>query len=666
MLKKANFFLSAFLLLLFISGTAQVSVPANEEEQKKLAQKLFEEEDYGQAFKLYSTLLAHYPKDPLFNYRIGVCILNVGDEKGDRKSAIHYLEIAKSKAKELEKELLFYLGRAYHINYDFDDALLYYNEYRSSASESSIKKLKVDHEIQMARNGKTKLGNFPNMIVLEKKRLPISDYFRSYQSSIFGGNLIVKPEEFKLPADKKKKDRIILFQSKDKGTILFASYGDKGENGKDIYIAKREANGEFSKPIAISKAINTEYDEDYPFLSQNNKTLYFCSKGHNSIGGYDIFKSVWDENLKDWSKPENMAFPINTPLDDIQYVTDSLEKIAIFSSTRISETGKIDVYKLDIERRPVNMGMVAGEFLKTDGTTGISTIYVKDIKTGESYGPFKSDENGKYLFEIPNGKNFIFTIETPGLTTQSQSVNIPITYDHSPVKQVATYEDGKLIIKSFIGDKDNENNYKSIKKILLEKMKMDITSPEEINNFNNNDLDSVKSDTTINNTNNKNTNEIKNDKNIENEKSNKKKNIDNNQLIEMANNDLKEISMEVDELNKQIKNSEKTLFNLKEAIDNKETKIDSLNKLISNKSTNDSSLINELEREKNQLNELSDLYKKANNISSMMKSDYQNKEKERKIQEKLVNVMMEIKKNPKNKDKEKLLVDTETELIKHQ
>ncbi|MFN6038496.1 MAG: tetratricopeptide repeat protein, partial [Bacteroidota bacterium] len=261
---------------------AQISIPTNEDEQKKLAEKLFAQEDYANAFKLYSTLLAHYPKEPLYNYKIGVCILNVGDENGDRKSCIHYLEVAKQKANELDKEVYFYMGRAYHVNYDFDDAIIYYQEYKSVASQSSIKKMNVDHEIQMARNGKYGISKFPNVKVIEKKRLPSADYFRSYQQTLYGGNLIVKPEEFIMSADKKKKEKSILFQTKDKATVLFGSYGETGDKGKDIYIAKRQGNGEFGKPVPISKNINTEYDDDYPFLHPSGKKLFFCSKGHNS------------------------------------------------------------------------------------------------------------------------------------------------------------------------------------------------------------------------------------------------------------------------------------------------------------------------------------------------------------------------------------------------
>jgi ABC-type Fe3+-hydroxamate transport system substrate-binding protein len=77
-------------------------------------------------------------------------------------------------------------------------------------------------------------------------------------------------------------------------------------------------------------SVNTEFDEDYPFLHPNGKTLYFSSKGHNSMGGYDVFKTTYDDATQTWSKPINLEFPVNSPDDDILFVTDSLRENSIF------------------------------------------------------------------------------------------------------------------------------------------------------------------------------------------------------------------------------------------------------------------------------------------------------------------------------------------------
>ena len=104
--------------------------------------------------------------------------------------------------------------------------------------------------------------------------------------------------------------------------------------------------------IRLSDAVNTSYDEDYPYLLPDGKTLYFSSKGHNSMGGYDIFKSVFDSTSGKWTEPKNVDFAINTPFDDILFVTDKNEQFAFFSSNRESMEGLMTVYKVRIDRRP--------------------------------------------------------------------------------------------------------------------------------------------------------------------------------------------------------------------------------------------------------------------------------------------------------------------------
>ena len=98
-----------------------------------------------------------------------------------------------------------------------------------------------------------------------------------------------------------------------KDMVVYSSYGSNGSKGKDIYRVIKLGNGEWSKPTSIGDEINTPYDEDYPFLHPDGRTLYFSSKGYNSMGGYDIFKSTLDPQTGKWSYPENLDFPINTP-----------------------------------------------------------------------------------------------------------------------------------------------------------------------------------------------------------------------------------------------------------------------------------------------------------------------------------------------------------------
>jgi len=107
--------------------------------------------------------------------------------------------------------------------------------------------------------------------------------------------------------------------SKDGSTLFFVSDRLGGIGGKDIYKCTADAEGRWGVPENLGNVINTEFEEETPFLSEDGKTLYFASEAHSSMGGYDIFKSVLDDNGK-WSEPQNLGYPINSAADDIFYV----------------------------------------------------------------------------------------------------------------------------------------------------------------------------------------------------------------------------------------------------------------------------------------------------------------------------------------------------------
>ena len=462
--KKTLFFL---LLVVFcpIVYTAQVTI----EEVKKKADKLFEEQEFTLAYTLYSQLVSNFPKDPEYNYRLGVCMIY---SEPDKKKCIPYLKTAASNQKESPKDVNFYLGKAYHINYYFD------NEFKKTASSSQQKKLQVDKEIKACNNGKRLLSNMSDLVVQNKKSLNEADYFRSYDLKTIGGKLLVKPDEFRSNVDKKKKEKSVVFLPKGSNVVYYSSYGDNPATGKDIYTVAKLPSGEFGKPQKVA-VINTEFDEDYPFLHPDGKTLYFASKGHNSMGGYDIFKSVYSEETNSWSVPENMEFPINSPDDDFLFVTDSLESTAYFSTGRQSEPGKIDVLKIKTERKPIDVLVIKGKVLKeNDAQSILSNITVKNTLDDNIVGVFEANDKGEYNLELPNGAKLIFTVVTPGLNTQSETVELPLAKTARPYKQTIGYQDGVLKIFNLFDESVTDDSYLQYLKLIEKKAKLDVNEGE--------------------------------------------------------------------------------------------------------------------------------------------------------------------------------------------
>jgi hypothetical protein len=134
--------------------------------------------------------------------------------------------------------------------------------------------------------------------------------------------------------------------SPDGNTLYYVSDRRGGRGGLDIYFSKKDVNGIWSPSVNIGSTLNTEYDENYPNLSPDGKTMYFASRGHKGIGEYDIFKSSYIDSLQSWTPPINLGFPINTPLDNttISFTKDG--KTAYLSANRKEGIGKLDIYKV--------------------------------------------------------------------------------------------------------------------------------------------------------------------------------------------------------------------------------------------------------------------------------------------------------------------------------
>ncbi len=468
------------LLISFALSTRFASAQTtfgSEEELKTQADKLFDEDEFEEAYPLYSQLTSIYPKDPTYNYRLGVCMLYASD---DKEKPVAFLEFASNKP-DVEKEVFFYLARAYHLNYRFDDAIKQYLLYKNVASAAKAEKLMVNRQIEMCKSGKKLLRNLTDLVVIEKKEMSKTDFFRSYDISDIGGKLLVKPDEnvFKSALDKKKKEKSIIYLATNNNQVFFSSYGDDPERGKDIYIIRKLPTGEWSKPQTLGYPVNSEYDEDFPFLHPNGKVIYFCSKGHNSMGGYDIYKATLNEETNTWNKPVNLDFPINTPDDDILYITNESETEAYFSSARASKSGKTAVYHINVERKPIDISIIKGAVVKNRDNQPLDVrITVKDLKENVILGMFNSKAaNGVYLINIPNGGKFLFTVEATGFATQSDVVEVPVQYVFRPMKQEISYELGtdKLIIKNLFDEVLDDASYLLALNFIKEKSKMEVS-----------------------------------------------------------------------------------------------------------------------------------------------------------------------------------------------
>ncbi len=133
-------------------------------------------------------------------------------------------------------------------------------------------------------------------------------------------------------------------------TIYFSSERKNGLGGLDLYRTEQQADGHWSTAVSLGDLINTKDDEGSPVISEDGKTLYFSSKGHEGFGGYDIFKST--SNGTSWSVPQNMGLPFNSAGDDIYMIINKAETHGYLSSSRAGGYGNMDIYEINYLRPP--------------------------------------------------------------------------------------------------------------------------------------------------------------------------------------------------------------------------------------------------------------------------------------------------------------------------
>jgi hypothetical protein len=233
------------------------------------------------------------------------------------------------------------------------------------------------------------------------------------------------PVPVKFPINDENSTVTSLSISPDLNTIYFASDRPGGYGGKDIYRITHMPDSSWSKPMNLGPTINTPYDEESPFIHPDGITLYFSSKGHKNMGGYDIFKSVKDDN-GDWSAPENLGYPINSVLDDLYFIATYDGKTIYLSSNREDGNGGMDIYKGEIVDPQTSRMILKGTVMTADSEIMPlkSTITIIDFDTKELQGIYRTSKNGKYILVLLPHKKYKMIVEADNYYPFSTEIDL--------------------------------------------------------------------------------------------------------------------------------------------------------------------------------------------------------------------------------------------------
>jgi outer membrane protein OmpA-like peptidoglycan-associated protein/Tol biopolymer transport system component len=275
-----------------------------------------------------------------------------------------------------------------------------------------------------------------------------------YESQLQGERWTM-PFKFPEPINSKDHESSASF-SPDGNSLYFVSNRKGGQGGRDIWMCRKE-NNKWGAAENLGSIINTKEDEETVFLHPDGKTIYFSSKGHDSNGGYDIYRSVF-ENTK-WSQPVNMSH-LNTIDDDVCFVLAADGQTGFYSSDKAGGLGDKDIYEVKFtplkaaktkqESGPqltLLKGLISDEMKGVPLEAGIEIIDNEKNKVITTIN--SNNVSGRYMVSLPSGINYGIIVKAKGYLFHSENVNIPFSAGYQEVirdVKLKKIEVGKTIV----------------------------------------------------------------------------------------------------------------------------------------------------------------------------------------------------------------------------
>ncbi len=511
---------TSLIFIAIISSNLFAQEVFSKKEVKLLTQKgegYYNDGYYSTAATIFERLNKANPNDLYYELMIGICYTFLTDKK---EESLTYLLDVKKKNPEYA-EVNFFIGRAYAVNHEFDNAINYFNEYLNNPDLLAEEREKAKLFIANCKNAKsivsdslalviknigspinTKYEEYVPIITPDERILiftyrgeksiggrmdragnsdPKGEYYEDIMISYKSGDEWSSPRSIGSNINSSKHDAGIAISasgnklftykssnknagdiylselkkgawttpsilnseinsewwegsaslSSDEKTLYFTSERPGGYGGRDIYKAELKSNGDWGNVQNLGPTINTRYDEDAPFIHPDGRTLYYSSKGHNSIGGYDIFYTYLDEGV--WDAPTNIGYPVNTIEDDRYYVLTADGSRGYYSSAGKEDSyGGNDIYVVSpghFGKRPI-LTLLVG-VTRADGQAIKADIVASDAQTGEyASSTVSDDKSGQFMLSLIPGKKYRIAIEIEGAKT---------TYEYIDVESVETF-----------------------------------------------------------------------------------------------------------------------------------------------------------------------------------------------------------------------------------
>ena len=295
------------------------------------AQKLFDAGKYSQAKQLLEKELEENPSNVSINYLLGRTALYTGDIETAKQT----LTLAKNKR---VNDATLYLGRLYAMQYDFANAEKEFKLYERAMRRNKEALAELEKEREYADLLQRLLSRTEDIQIIDSVVVSKNDFLSAYNLSANGGSLQWTHDFFN---EERNEESAVVFMNERKTKVYFSRPAT--EQGNTLYTMEKMLDN-FGGEKMVPSPINTRQDQAYPFIMSDGLTIYFSSKGHESIGGYDIFASRYNFYSNTYLTPNQMNMPFNSPFNDYMMVIDEQKGVGWFASDRYQPEDKVCVY----------------------------------------------------------------------------------------------------------------------------------------------------------------------------------------------------------------------------------------------------------------------------------------------------------------------------------
>ncbi len=219
--------------------------------------------------------------------------------------------------------------------------------------------------------------------------------------------------------------------SADGRSLIFASRRLGTLGGSDLFMTYRDAKNAWVTPVNLGNIVNTEGDDESPFLHTDGATLYFRSNGRPGMGKHDIYFSRKNDTTEMWQIPVNIGYPINTDGDEGSLTVSIDGKTAYYTSDINLSSGlknnNLDIFSFQLYEaaRPKSSTIIKGYV--TDAISGKpvkADIRIKELGTGNNVFQLQTDDDGYFISGISVGKNYACIAEHKDYTYHAENFNL--------------------------------------------------------------------------------------------------------------------------------------------------------------------------------------------------------------------------------------------------